>query len=77
VTKAEAIKAAVSMAREGVDYSAKDGARCPMCGRRCPVVSSPRRSGDLKIRYHQCKNAGCVMSCTGVSLKSVQREVKA
>ncbi|WP_285906793.1 transcriptional regulator [Pseudodesulfovibrio pelocollis] len=74
MTKAEAIKVAVATAREGVTYSLKDGAVCPLCGARCPVVSSPRGEGALKVRYHRCNNAECVMGALGVSVKSVQRE---
>lgn len=76
MTRAEAIKVAVAKAREGVVYSPKGGAKCPLCDKRCPVVSSPRWMGDFKVRYHQCKNPKCVLSSTGVSVKSVQKDVK-
>jgi hypothetical protein len=66
------IGAAMARARDGVDYSPKDGAVCPMCGKRCPVVSSPKWSGDIKIRYHRCRNKACVMATARVLVKSVQ-----
>ncbi len=70
-----ALIVAVAKAREGVVYSPKKGALCPMCGKRCPVVSSPRWVNKIKVRYHQCKNKKCVLSTTKVSVKSVQEDV--
>lgn len=73
---AKAIKMAVAKAREGVVYSPKDGATCPLCGERCLVVSSPKWSGSLKVRYHRCNNPKCVLASLKTSVKSVQEDVE-
>ena len=72
---AKVIQVAVAKARAGVVYSPKGGAKCPMCGKRCPVVSSPKWVGDIKVRYHRCRNKACVLCSTGVNVKSVQEDV--
>jgi formate dehydrogenase maturation protein FdhE len=69
------IQVAVAKAREGVVYSPKKGALCPVCGKRCPVVSSPKWDGDIKVRYHKCNNDKCIIHTTGVTVKSVQKDV--
>tara|TARA_Y100001954_G_scaffold119941_1_gene129134 strand:- start:6157 stop:6390 length:234 start_codon:yes stop_codon:yes gene_type:complete len=72
MTVKAAIGAAMVKAREGIEYSPKNGATCPMCGKRCPVVSSPKWSGNLKVRYHRCTNRACVLCQVEASVKSVQ-----
>ena len=69
-----AIAAAMARARAGVDYLPKEGAACPMCGKRCPVVSSPKESAGVKIRYHRCRNGACVLASLDVLVKSVQAD---
>jgi hypothetical protein len=74
MTAKATIQVAVAKAREGVVYSPKKGALCPVCGRRCPVVSSPKWDGDIKVRYHRCKNEQCVMCSMNVTVKSIQED---
>lgn len=68
-----AIEIAVVKARDGVDYSVKSGATCPMCGKKkIKVMSSPRWMGEMKVRYHKCQNPDCLLGKMGTLIKSVQ-----
>lgn len=41
---------------KSVDWSARDGAVCPVCGtRRCRVTSTTAWSGKVRERYHRCQ----------------------
>ena len=59
----------------GVDYSARWGAVCPVCGkaRMQTVTSRPWKNG-IKIRYHKCNNLECLVCRIGLSLKSYQND---
>ncbi len=70
----KAIAAAVAKAREGVRFTLKGGAPCPLCGQRCRVVSSPKSSGTFKVRYHLCGNSKCLLCQLRANIKSVQSE---
>ena len=57
----------------GVDYSVKYGGVCPVCATdHLPVITSRAWKGNVKIRFHKCNNADCILSRMGVSIKSVQ-----
>jgi len=41
---------------KAVDYSARDGAVCPVCGAvRCHVTRSVKWYSNVKERYHRCR----------------------
>ncbi|WP_031485616.1 hypothetical protein [Maridesulfovibrio frigidus] len=72
---AKLIAAAMAKAKEGVIFSPKDGAVCPWCGAvRIPVTSSPKWDAGIKIRYHKCKEHGCLLAQMGQGVKSIQGE---
>ena len=40
---------------KAVDYSAKNGAVCPVCGAvRCSITSTPPWAGAARERHHKC-----------------------
>lgn len=42
-----------------VDWSARDGAVCPLCNaRRCRVTTSSGWVGDVRERFHRCPDCG-------------------
>ena len=59
-------------AEYGGDYSPRNGAVCPACGARTAIYKSIPWDGDVKIRYHRCKNKSCILSRAHKSIKSVQ-----
>ncbi len=60
-------------AEASVDYSPKDGAVCPVCGKKkIPIQTSRPWVDNIKIRYHKCNNVECVVSHMGMTVKSVQ-----
>lgn len=51
-----AIAVAVALVNQGVDYTSKDKAPCPLCGsRKVKVTNTLPWEGDIRIRYHQCR----------------------
>lgn len=71
---AAVVSKAVEKAEQSVDYSPRDGAVCPECGKRkMPIVTSRPWDGDCKIRYHRCDNKpDCLLAVMGTTVKSVQ-----
>lgn len=52
----------------GVDYSAKHGGVCPVCGAaKSRVTNTSKWSGSVRERFHRCR------SC-GLRFKSVETE---
>lgn len=67
------VVAAITKAREGVAYTAKDGAVCPVCGaKRLRAYKTMAWSGNVRIRYHKCVNPECVLCELGEGVKSLQ-----
>lgn len=68
-----AVAAALAKASEGVDYTARDGAVCPVCGsKKLKVYKTMPWEGAARTRYHHCKNRRCVLHKLGLSVKSIQ-----
>ncbi len=64
---------AIEAARAGVDYTPKNGAVCPFCGKhRIPTYKTMPWAGDLRVRYHHCNNPECPLCELNGSVKSVQ-----
>lgn len=73
MTAVQVLILAMEAAKAGVDYTAKDGAVCPFCGkRRIPTYKSMPWDGAVRVRYHHCNNPECPMGEMGGSVKSVQ-----
>ena len=48
-----AVVAAIAKAREGVEYSAQEGAVCPVCGAtRLRAYKTMPWCGSVRVRYH-------------------------
>lgn len=62
----------LNMAKSGVDYDARDGARCPVCGQRSKVVTSRPWQENIKVRYHVCQNEYCPFHISNTQFKSIQ-----
>ena len=61
--------------KQGVSYTSKNGAICPLCGKkRMRTYSSPKWNEGLKIRYHKCQNQTCLLNKFQVSIKSIEKE---
>lgn len=70
-----AVVTAMAKAREGVDFSPRTGATCPVCGRKkLRVVRTMPWDGAVLIRYHRCTNPVCVLCRLGQNVKSIQSE---
>ena len=52
----------IARAEAGVDYRARTGATCPACGRRLPIYKTMPWDGTVRIRYHRCQTAGCLLA---------------
>jgi hypothetical protein len=74
MTKADEIRAAIGLAGQGVDYAKRGGAKCPACGKKMPVLSSPKFEGGAKERYHKCRNEQCAICVLCLMIKSVEAE---
>lgn len=66
------IAKAKEAAAAGVDFSPRTGASCPWCGEKTKVVTTKPWEDGLRIRYHRCEHAGCVLAVMGLSIKSIQ-----
>lgn len=64
----------LAKAAQGSRFRPREGALCPLCGRRAKVVGSPRWEGTLKVRYHNCTNPDCPLCRLKLGFKSVQEE---
>lgn len=62
----------LARAGEGVDFSRRRGALCPACGKPAKIVRTFPWDGDVRVRYHRCQTAGCVLPTTGATIKSVE-----
>jgi len=65
---------AVHQAENGIDYSARHGAACPYCGAKTKVYCTKPWEGSVRVRFHRCDNAGCLLRDMATSIKSVQVE---
>lgn len=70
------IEKARQTAMQGVDYSPRSGASCPWCGSRTRITNTQKWDGDFRIRYHRCEKKGCVLATMGVSIKSIEADIK-
>lgn len=68
----EAVTKAMALAEKGLDYDSKNGANCPMCGKRAKVVTTKPWKDGVRVRYHLCGNMQCIMSVLDLQLKSVE-----
>lgn len=67
------VRSVKAKADQSVDFSPKDGATCPECGKKhLAVITSRRWEDGLKVRYHKCDNEKCLLANMGTSIKSVQ-----
>ncbi|SDP85099.1 hypothetical protein [Desulforhopalus singaporensis] len=66
------IAAARQQAQGGVDYSPKNGARCPWCDQRAKIYKTTPWEDNVRVRYHRCIEPGCALSSMGVTIKSVE-----
>lgn len=74
----EAVVAALARAQNGVDYSPRLGAVCPVCGtEHLPVYKTMPWSGNARVRYHKCPNSACLLGRLGRSVKSIEVEHEA
>jgi len=63
-------------AENGVDYSPRHGARCPWCARKTATYCTRPWEGPARIRFHRCTNAACVLASMGVSIKSLEEDLR-
>ena len=64
-------------AENGVDFSPRLGARCPWCGERARIYRTMPWEDTVRIRYHRCETAGCVLAALGTTIKSIQEDTDA
>ncbi|MCE1273869.1 MAG: hypothetical protein LWW75_05000 [Chlorobiales bacterium] len=69
---AQLIVMAKAAAERGVDYSARDGAKCPFCGTKTKIYRSMPWEESFRVRYHRCEQGSCPLSALRVTIKSVQ-----
>ncbi len=66
------IAAVQKEASAGVDYSSRNGASCPWCGKRTKIYKTMPWEDDIRIRYHLCVNGRCALKSLGSSIKSIE-----
>ena len=66
------VATAIKKARDGVDYDIQDGAICPFCGERAPVWRTMQWIGNIRLRYHKCKNPDCALCVCDETIRSWQ-----
>lgn len=59
-------------AKAGVDYTPRDKALCPACGRPLSTTRTMPWDGCFRTRYHKCINPDCVLALLGQGVKSIQ-----
>ncbi len=69
------IAMAKQKANDGIEYSRRFGAVCPVCGAQKikTIRSDPWRDG-VKIRYHRCMNSHCIAAVMSIIIKSIELE---
>jgi hypothetical protein len=66
---------AKTKAGQGVDFSPQHGALCPCCSLRTKVYKTMPWEGDIRIRYHHCRNRSCLLQQINVSVKSLEQDL--
>jgi len=66
------IATARRIASGGVDYSPRVGALCPWCGKRARITNTQPWAETVRVRYHLCHAAGCVLASMRISIKSIE-----
>ncbi|BCL59953.1 hypothetical protein DGMP_06460 [Desulfomarina profundi] len=66
------IALAKNRAANGVDYSPRLGGLCPWCGEKSRIYKTTPWEGNTRIRYHRCKNPGCVLAAMKITIKSIE-----
>ncbi len=61
-------------ADQGVDYSPKHGALCPMCGEKARIYSTKPWDGPVRVRFHRCDNQACALASMRISIKSLEED---
>jgi len=74
MTPEELMVTVVRRAQDGVDYSPRFGATCPGCGRRAPVYRTMPWDDAIRVRYHRCESASCLVSRCRVTIKSIETD---
>jgi hypothetical protein len=64
----------ITRAESGVDYRPRTGALCPACGKAAKIFATRPWEANFRIRYHKCRQSGCVLASTGTTIKSVEVE---
>ncbi len=61
-------------ADNGVVYSPRQGALCPYCATRAKPYATRKWDGNLRIRFHLCRNQKCALSQMRISIKSIEED---
>lgn len=68
----KAVVAVIAKCEEGAEYQSGVGAACPECGDvMATSTTRPIRDG-LRVRYHKCRSATCIVRMLGLSIKSIE-----
>lgn len=69
------VASALHEVKQGVNYSRRLGAVCPVCGTpRAKTIRSMPWADGVKIRYHRCANPGCLVFALQLTFKSIDIE---
>lgn len=73
-----AVALAKSKAEQGVEYSSRLGAVCPVCGwSKMPVYCTRKWKDRIRERYHKCANPACLVCTLGLTVKSTELDTEA
>lgn len=64
----------IACAEAGVDYRPRTGALCPACGHAAKIIATRPWEGQARVRYHKCRQPGCLLAGAGTTIKSVEVE---
>lgn len=68
------ITVAKEKAENGVDFSSRLGARCPLCGNKARIYRTLPWEESTRIRYHRCETGSCALASLRVTIKSIETD---
>ena len=68
----KAVIAVIAKCEEGVDYVPGVGAICPECGAVLSTTKTCPEQDGLRVRYHRCRSALCIVRMLQENIKSIE-----
>lgn len=69
----KAVLAVIVKCEQGVDFEPGVGAICPECGAVLSTTKTCPKQDGLRVRYHRCRSALCIVKMLRQSIKSIEK----